>query len=207
VGAAQIAMHGKVHENIVGAQAFATAPLEIFLGAGEPMAIRPRGLELVQEEIGQKAAIDDCQRIVGEGGPQGRGQRHFPVGTSPDRQAREQVAAEDHQGDHAHLRVAGAAPAALRAAKGLVVLGAVRDAELRAIDAVDGEPAPAVLISGGGGPLDGRGGEQGGQGLVAEAVPGLDNGATGDVLPGRRRDAGQDQMEVAHHLRDRAIPQ
>ena len=45
------------------------------------------------------------------------------------------------------------------------------------------------------------------EGRGAEAVPGLDNGAAGDVLTGRRVDAGQDEMEVAHDLLDRAIPE
>src|SRR3990172_5635874 len=44
-------------------------------------------------------------------------------------------------------------------------------------------------------------------GLAAEPVPGLDNGAARDVrAAGRGIDAGQDQIEVAHHLLDGAGP-
>ena len=86
VRAAEIAMDGEVDQDIVAGQALADAPLKVFLGAGEPVPIRPR-LDLVKEEIGQKATIDDRQRILGQEGPEGCGQRHFPLATGPDRQA------------------------------------------------------------------------------------------------------------------------
>ena len=45
-------MDREIDQVIVGAQVLADAPLEVFLGAREPMPIRPRGLELVEEAIG-----------------------------------------------------------------------------------------------------------------------------------------------------------
>jgi hypothetical protein len=59
VRATKLAMDGQVDEPLLGAQALADLPLEIFLGAGEPVPLRSRGLDLVEEEIGHKPAIQD----------------------------------------------------------------------------------------------------------------------------------------------------
>src|SRR3989304_6055675 len=62
VRATEIAIDGEIGQEIVGTQALADVPLEIFLGASEPVPLRARGLALVGEAVGQKAPRADGER-------------------------------------------------------------------------------------------------------------------------------------------------
>ncbi len=142
--------------------------------------------------LGQRRPHLGCQReFTGAVGPEGRGS--------------EQVGAHGEERHEAQLRVAGAlAVPTRRAPEVRDILGRVGNAQGGAVEAVDGQAAPAVRGGRGGRPCLRRLREQRGERGGAELIPRLDNGGVGDAPAGAGR-GRHDQVEMMHDLRDAAI--
>ena len=111
---------------------------------------------------------------------------------------------EEHEGDQPQLGIAGgAAPAGPGAPERGGVLGGVGDAQRRPVDREDGQPAPAGPLGRGRAPHGGGLGEQGREGLGPQALAGLHDRTAGHSRVAAC--AGQHEVEMAHHLADRAI--
>src|SRR5439155_26131610 len=96
----------------------------------------------------------------------------------------EQVGAQGEERHEAQLRVAGTlAVPTRRAPEVRDIRGRVGDAQRGAVEAVDGQAAPAVRGGRGGCPRLRRLREQGGERGGAELIARLDNGDVGDTPP------------------------
>jgi len=84
------------------------------------------------------------------------------------------------------------------------ILERVGDPQRGAVEAVDGQAAPAVRGGRGGRPRLRRLREQGGERGGAQLIARLDNGGVGDAPAGAGR-GGHDQVEMVHDLRDAAV--
>jgi hypothetical protein len=162
----------------------------------------------MEELVDRKLAIQDSERAIGQLGPQILGQGDLAVAIGTEGHAGEQVAAQHHEGDQAQLRIAGGGLAAARAGatKFRVVLGAIRQAQRRAVDAQHRQGAPAVLGGRGRGPCVGAMLKEPGERLGPDAVARLHDRATADGLT-LTITQGQHEVEVAHDLLDRAVAQ
>src|SRR3989304_388852 len=72
-GPGRVGREGETAQPLVWARAAADVPAKVPLGASQPVSLRAAGLDLVEEPIGQKAAIEDGERRLGELGPEGGG--------------------------------------------------------------------------------------------------------------------------------------
>ncbi len=167
-----------------------------------PMPIAPPALQSEQGRGGEKRAVEDGERIVGDLAPQLTRQRQLAARVRPETCRREQVTAQGHQRDEAYLRVAAlAAPRRLAAevARGSRVSRACawwchrrRRARARASDP---HPPPR-------GPTCGTALEEPAHRLRAKARPGLRHCAAchRQVAP-----VWQRQVQFVDELRDRSV--
>ncbi len=175
-------------------------------GAAQPMALARLIGELMEKRVGREFAVEDDERCVGELGPQRLGAREFAVAEGADREAGEEMAAQDHQRHDAHHGIApGALPARADAAEGGLVLRRVRHAQGAAIEAEDSQPAPAFGVGGSRSPHGGTLSEERGERRGPEAFARLSDGTAAHGLAAPAD--GQHQVEMPHDLPDRAIAQ
>ena len=168
-----------------------------------PVAVRRR--EGVEEGVAAEPAVEDDDRLLGEGGPHLGCQGEFTGAVGPEGGRREQVGTQGEERYEAQLRIAGALAVPTRGAPEVRdVLGRVGDAQRGAVEAVDGQAAPAVRGGRGGRPRLRRLREQGGERGGAELIARLDNGSVGDA-PADAARGRHDQVEMVHDLRDAAV--
>src|SRR5439155_18864002 len=119
-------------------------------GADDPVPVAVRRRERVEERVTAEAAVEDDDRGLRQRGPDLRRQGDFTGAVGAEGRGGEDVGAQREAHYEAELRVAGdLALATRRAAEVRDILGRVCDAERGAIEAVDGEPAPAIRRGGG----------------------------------------------------------
>ena len=170
------------------------------------MALAGGIAQLMEQSVGGEFAIEDHQRGIGELGPEVGGKLELAVVVGPERQGRQHMTAQHHERHHTHHRIAARAlPASRDAAEGGLVLRRVGCAQRHTVDTVDRQPAPALGVGCRRAPNRRGLREQRSERFGTEAITGLDDGAAADRHPAWA--GGQDQVQMAHDLADRAIAQ
>jgi hypothetical protein len=168
------------------------------------VAVLAATLDVVEDLVGDESTIDERDRVVGKQRPKILGEFELGGRARSELDGRQEVRAEDHQGDRAYLRIRGSTATGAGTTECGFVLFGVRDTERGAVDSMNGQAAPAVFVGRGGGPIVGGVAKQDCQGFGPQPVSGLYDGATRHPSASLVR-LGQHEVEVSYDGLDRAI--
>ena len=173
-------MDGQLDEMIIRTQALQDTPLEVGLGPGQPVALPALALDMMEDQVGDEPPVYDGQRGIGELILDWLGQHLFGIGARSDDQIRQKARPKNHQSHDAELRVARLPATTGRSAKDGLVFWRVGDSQWGAIDSVDFQPAPPVLLRRESRPVPGCLCKRHRRWLISQAIASLDHSSPRD---------------------------